>query len=177
MAVSSKIESTEKIEVRFRKDLAARLPAGQSEKNEFINRAVEHELNGRRAAVPLPKDSPFLLNLFVEDQNTAIGRRNIHMLKSGSRFSVGGGNSDFLIFLVPIPPAIGEVRRDGGRCVFVPLKPRYFPDLGSGELPDCIGKTIRIISDKYYELRFRLEYYEDPLIPLNRLLNSVRLPD
>jgi hypothetical protein len=120
---------------------------------------------------------PLLLNLFVEDQNTAIGKRNIHALKSGYSFTIGGGKSDFLIFLVPVPPVIGEVRRDDNRCTFIPRKPKYFPDLGSSELPNCIGKTIRVISDKNYEIRFRLERYEDPLVALNRILNSVKIPD
>jgi len=119
---------------------------------------------------------PLLLNLFVEDQNTAIGRRNIHSLKSGYSLSVGGGQSDFLIFLVQIPPNIGEIRRDGSQCSFIPKKPKYFPDLGSNELRDCINKTIRVISDKNYELRFRFEMYEDPLVELNRILRSVSVP-
>jgi hypothetical protein len=120
---------------------------------------------------------PLLLNLFVEDQNTAIGKRNIHSLKSGYSLSVGGGKSDdYYIFLVPVPPNIGEIRRDGSQCTFVPRKPKYFPDIGSNEVKDCINKTIRIISDKNYELRFRFEMYEDPLISLNRMLTSVHLP-
>jgi hypothetical protein len=126
--------------------------------------------------VIIDPNGPLLLNLFVEDQNTFIGKRNIHALKSGYNFTVGGGKSDFLVFLVPIPPAIGEIRRDGGRCTFIPRKPKYFPDIGSKEVPDCIGKTIRIVSDKNYELRFRFERYEDPLAALNRLLNSVKVP-
>ena len=119
---------------------------------------------------------PLLLNLFVEDQNTEIGKRNIHSLKSGYSLSVGGGQSDFLIFLVPIPPKIGEIRRNGSQCTFVPLKPKYFPDLGSNELKDCINKTIRVISDKNYELRFRFEIYEDPIIALNQVLMSIKVP-
>ena len=119
---------------------------------------------------------PLLLNLFVEDQNTAIGKRNIHSLKSGYSLSVGGGQSDFLIFLVPIPANIGEIHRDGSQCSFIPKKPKYFPDLGSNELRDCINKTIRVISDKNYELRFRFEMYEDPLVALNRVLMSVSVP-
>ncbi|MDR0585324.1 MAG: VWA domain-containing protein [Treponema sp.] len=131
----------------------------------------------RPLAMPVEfSGGPVLLNLFVEDQNTFIGKRNIHALKSGYSFTIGGGKSDFLIFLVPVPAALGEVRRDGNRCTFIPRKPEYFPDLGSRELPDCIGKTIRIISDKHYELRFRIERYEDPLIALNRLLNSIKVP-
>jgi hypothetical protein len=119
---------------------------------------------------------PLLLNLFVEDQNTAIGKRNIHSLKSGYSLSVGGGQSDFLIFLVQIPANIGEIRRDGSKCSFIPKKPKYFPDLGSNALNDCINKTIRVISDKNYELRFRFEMYEDPLEALNRILRSVSVP-
>jgi hypothetical protein len=35
---------------------------------------------------------------------------------------------------------------------------------------------IRIVSDKGYELRFRMERYEDPLQALNRLMQSVKVP-
>jgi hypothetical protein len=114
-----------------------------------------------------------MLSLFVEDQNTAIGRRNIHLLKQGYSLSIGGGKSDFLIFLVPLPPAIAEIRYNGRSCDLIPRKPQYFPDLGSSELANCIGETVRVVSDKRYELRFRFELYEDPLQALNRLLTSV----
>jgi hypothetical protein len=121
-------------------------------------------------------DGPLLLNLFVEDQNTMIGKRNVHAVKPGNTFTVGGGKSDFLIFLVPIPAHIGEVRCDGTNATFIPRKPQYFPDIGLQQVPDCIGKTIRITSDKLYELRFRFERYEDPLTALNRLLRSIQVP-
>ena len=122
-------------------------------------------------------DAPALLNLYVNDQNTSIGKRNIHSLKSGFSLSVGGSKSDdFYIFLVPVPAKLGEIRRDGSRLTFVPHKPKYFPDIGSNEIKDCINKTIRIVSDKNYEMRFRFELYEDPLLELNRLLHSVKLP-
>ncbi|MDR1505953.1 MAG: hypothetical protein LBI67_02515 [Treponema sp.] len=120
---------------------------------------------------------PSMLNLFVEDQNTAIGRRNVHTLKAGSKYTVGGGGSDFLIFLVPIPPKIGELRFDGTNCTFIPLKSKYFPDIESRQVPECIGKVIRIISDKNYELFFHFERYRDPLIALNQLLHSINVPE
>ncbi|MDR2477248.1 MAG: VWA domain-containing protein [Treponema sp.] len=123
----------------------------------------------------IDSSGPFILNLFVEDQNTFIGKRNIHALKSGYSLSIGGGKSDFLIFLVPVPPRIAEVRRDGSHCIFIPRKPQYFPDLGAQELHDCIGKTIRVISDHNYQLLIKLERYEDPLIALNQLLNSLNI--
>jgi hypothetical protein len=136
---------------------------------------------------PLPKDKtyneagygtgePLLLNLYVEEQNTAIGRRNVHTVKAGSTFSVGGGNSDFLIFLVSVPPNIASLQYDGRNCTFIPLKPKYFPDLGSQSVQNCIGKTIRVVSDKNYELHIRIDRYEDPLQVLNRLLNSISAP-
>jgi len=140
-----------------------------------------------RKLKPLPKDKvydesaygnggPLLLNLFVEDQNTAIGKRNIHSLKPGYSFTIGGGKSDFLIFLVPIPPRIADVSYDGRNCSFIPRKPQYFPDIGSQTIPNCIGKTFRVISDKKYELHIRLERYEDPLQALNKLLCSIKMP-
>ena len=122
------------------------------------------------------EEGPMMLNLFVEDQNTAIGRRNIHSVKAGNTFSVGGGKSDFLIFLVPIPPHIADLQFDGKNCTFIPRKPQYFPDIGSEPVHNCIGKTIRVISDKNYELFIRVERYEDPLKTLNRLLNSISVP-
>jgi hypothetical protein len=128
------------------------------------------------AGTAIDPSGPLLLNLFVEDQNTAIGKRNIHALKPGYSLTVGGGNSDFLIFLVPIPSNIGEIKRDSVSCTFIPRKSKYFPDLGSNELRDCINKTIRVISDRNYEIRFRFEQYEDPLRELNRLFNSLRVP-
>ncbi|MDR3161597.1 MAG: hypothetical protein LBU28_08300 [Spirochaetaceae bacterium] len=120
--------------------------------------------------------SPPMLSLFVEDQSTNIGRRNIHAVKQGYGFSVGGGNSDFLIFLVPIPAGIAEIRNDGRQCAFIPRKPEFFPDLGSQPLQDCVGIPIRLVSEKQYELILRIDQYEDPLMALNRLLNSIHVP-
>ncbi|MCL1900603.1 MAG: hypothetical protein FWG11_08865, partial [Promicromonosporaceae bacterium] len=121
-------------------------------------------------------DGPAMLNLFVEDQNTAIGRRNIHVVKPGYTFSVGGGKSDFLIFLVPIPPHIADVQISGNNCTFYPRMPEFFPDIGSQAVPNCIGKTIRVISKKNYELHIRMERYEDPLKALNKMLHSIQVP-
>jgi hypothetical protein len=119
---------------------------------------------------------PMMLSLFVEDQNTAIGKRNIHTVKPGYTFSVGGKRSDFLIFLVPMPAHIADVVFDGKDCTFIPRKAQYFPDLDSSRLVNCIGESIRVVSDKNYELHIRIERYQDPLITLNRMLHSVELP-
>ncbi|MDR0655512.1 MAG: hypothetical protein LBG22_04290 [Treponema sp.] len=125
---------------------------------------------------PARTEGPLMLSLFVEDQNTMIGKRNIHLAKPGYSFTVGGGKSDFLIFLVSVPSHIAEVRVDGERCTFIPRKPQFFPDIGSQQISDCIGKMIKVISEKGYELHLRMERYEDPLLSLNRLLHSVDVP-
>jgi hypothetical protein len=124
---------------------------------------------------PRPGGQPVMLKLFVEDQNTFIGNRNIHAVKPGVNFTIGGGKSDFLIFLVPMPFRIADLRYKGGSCTLIPRKPKYFPDTGSSPVKDCIGKTVRVVSDKDYELFMRIESCEDPLAALNRLMNSVRV--
>jgi hypothetical protein len=156
------------------KELAS-YASGQSRRSTpYDNRPIKVDKEKQPVINP---SAPLLLNFFVEDQNTAIGKRNIHSLKSGYGLSVGGGKADdFLIFLVPIPTGIGEIRRNGGSLTFIPKKPKYFPDTGSSEIRDCINKTIRIVSDKDYEMRFRFEMYEDPLLSLNRTLMSIKVP-
>ncbi|GHV86396.1 hypothetical protein AGMMS50230_20040 [Spirochaetia bacterium] len=151
--------------------------------NRFATRQAEASLKGPRRRYPYQDDpnqfltNPPILNLFVEEQNTAIGKRNVHALKKGSVYSVGGANSDFLIFLVPIPGRIGQLQYDGTNCTFTPLKPKYFPDIASTPVNECIGKPIRILSDKNYEIFFHFERYRDPLIALNQLLHSIQVPE
>jgi hypothetical protein len=140
-------------------------------------RAVSY-VAGRTIASPPRRDATVKLDknpmvyLEVDDQNRNIGRRNTHSLKAGSNYTVGGGNSDFLVFLVPLPPAIGILKFDGKECVFVPKKLRYFPELSGEPVPDCIEKTIKVISDSGYNLSFRFKQYEDPLSAINRIMNS-----
>jgi hypothetical protein len=125
----------------------------------------------------LPTDGPPMLSLFVEGQNTSIGRRNIHAAKGGVTYSVGGGASDFFIFLVPMPAHIADIHFDGNQCTFIPRKPQFFPDIGSQTVPNCIGKAIRVLSDKKYEFFIRIDRYQDPLVALNRLMHSVKVPE
>jgi hypothetical protein len=154
----------------------ARYAASQSKRRvtPYSDRPVNNQVGKQPTINPA---GPLLLNLFVEDQNTSIGKRNIHSLKSGYSLSVGGSKADdFLIFLVPVPSHLGEVRRNGSQLTFVPRKPKYFPDIGSNEVKDCINKKIRIVSDKNYEMWFSFVMYEDPLIALNRVLHSIKVP-
>jgi len=175
--VMAKVSSPESRETRFKdhsKDLES-YAAGQSRRSTpYEDRPVKHD---KEKQPVINATGPLLLNFFVDEQNTEIGKRNIHSLNSGYSLSVGGGKTDdFLIFLVPMPSHIGEIRRNGSSLTFIPQKPKYFPDIGSNEVRDCINKTIRIVSDKKYEMRFRFEMYEDPLISLNRMLMSVKVP-
>jgi hypothetical protein len=124
-----------------------------------------------------PTEGPPMLNLYVDGQSTTIGRRNIHNAKPGVIFTIGGGNSDFLIFFVNVPPHIAEVRYDGSQCTFYPRKPQYFPDTGSQVISNCIGQAVRVVSDKKYEFFIRVDRYQDPLIALNRLLHSIEVPE
>ncbi len=114
-----------------------------------------------------------MLELKVRNQNPHIGKRNIHVMKSGSRLSLGGGHSAFWVFLVKFPARIAEVRFDGTQCSLAILKPQYFPYAENSIIEDCIGKEITIVSDKDYEITFMLHEYEDPVIKLNRLLTSI----
>jgi hypothetical protein len=74
--------------------------------------------------------------------------------------------------MVPFPSAIGILKYDGKECTFIPQKKRYFSEAPAEPVPDCIEKTIKIISDFGYSLSFRFRQYEDPLIALNRIMNS-----
>jgi hypothetical protein len=159
--------------VDHRKELANYAAQSKQRTTPYSDRPIKTE-NQKPSVINFT--DPLLLKMFVEDQSLSIGKRNIHSLKSGYSLSVGGGKSDFLIFLVPVPPHIGELRRSGNQLTFIPRKQKYFPDLGSDELRDCLNKTIRVISDRNYEIRFRFEIYEDPLLALNRVLHSIKVP-
>ncbi|GBU27532.1 ribonucleoside diphosphate reductase [Treponema sp. R8-4-B8] len=174
--VMAEVSSSED-KTRFKdhsKDLASYAAVQGRRTTPYEDRPVKLDKDKQPA---INASGPLLLNFIVEDQNTEIGKRNIHSLKSGYGLSVGGGKADdYLIFLVPMPSHIGEIRRNGASLSFIPQKPKYFPEIGSNEVKDCINKSIRVVSDKNYEMRFRFEMYEDPLVALNRMLMSVKVP-
>ncbi len=115
------------------------------------------------------------VELRVVDQNPHIGRRNIHLLHAGASKTVGGGRSDYLVFLVPVPAHAAELHFDGESCVFVPLKPELFPDL-EGPVADCLGRDIRMVSRRGYPLILRFTKYERPEDKINRLLHCIETP-
>lgn len=123
--------------------------------------------------IAVQAEGRILLELDVQYQNKAIGKRNIHMMKSGTRLGIGGGSSAFLVFLVKFPSNIAEVRFDGKTCDLAILRPEYFPFEDEVIVKDCVGRTFTIVSDKEYEVSFSFKEYEDPVARLNRFLTSV----
>ncbi|MDR2783922.1 MAG: hypothetical protein LBB48_08820 [Treponema sp.] len=119
---------------------------------------------------------PAFLSLFVEDQNTSIGRRNMHTISAGWSLTLGGGASDFLIFLVPMPQNIAKIHFDGRECAFIPQKKEFFPELNDKMVPDCAGKTIKLRSSRNYDLFIRIMRLEAPYKKLSALFQSIKLP-
>ena len=114
-----------------------------------------------------------MTELFVYNQTTLIGKRNIHVMKAGTRLSIGGSKSDdFLIFLVPFPANLAQVQYDGNDYRVSILKPEYFPYETSNTIYPCIGRDITAVSKKGYPVTFTFRGYEDPMIRLNTILTS-----
>ena len=135
---------------------------------------LEHRQGARAGeAIAVREDRSIMLNLFVTNQNTAIGRRNVHRMKAGSRLSLGGGASAFLVFLVHFPSRIAEVRFDGIQCTLAILKPEFFPYEEEIIIENCIDREFTLVSDHGYEVSFTLREFEDPVERLNRLLTSI----
>jgi hypothetical protein len=112
------------------------------------------------------------LILKVDTQNPNIGTRNIHPVPPGSRRSVGGDGSTFLIYYVPMPRRIGEIHNDGKQYRFIPKRSEHFPELDK-PLGGCLDKPIRAVSSSGREVTFHFHEYVSPLEQLNRLMRSV----
>ncbi len=121
------------------------------------------------------KPGSLQVELLVSEQNPHIGMRNVQTLSAGGQKSVGGGGSDFLVFLVSIPRKVAELHFDGEKLVFVPLRPELFPEL-KGPVEDCLGVDIPMISKSGYPLKLRFVAYEKPADKINRLLHCIETP-
>lgn len=125
--------------------------------------------------IEIKRDQSGMTEIYVLDQNRNIGRRNIHVMKAGTRLTVGGGKKDnFLVFLVKLPANLAEVRYDGQDYHLAILKPEFFPYEKSNVINNCIGKTITIVSKKGYHIYFTFRAYEDPTVKLNNILTSIK---
>jgi hypothetical protein len=134
-----------------------------------LRRALPHE-EMRQASLPP------LIEMRVSLQNHRIGFRNVHRIVEGGSRSVGGRFSSFLVFLVPVPSSIGEIRNVEGSYVFTPLRPELFPGL-SGPVEDCLGKEIPFIAPKGRELSLHFRQWTSPLEEINSLLRMTRDQD
>jgi len=162
--------------------LAAEQAAEKSERLSVLATAAKksaHHTLLKSAAnahetIAVRENTRIMLELHVDNQNPNVGKRNIHMMKAGTRLSLGGGSSPFLVFLVRFPPKIAEIRFDGKECSLAILKPGYFPYEESNIIHDCVNRKVTVVSDKDYELTFEMRVYEDPVQKLNRLLTSIK---
>ncbi|MDX9897966.1 MAG: VWA domain-containing protein [Spirochaetia bacterium] len=111
----------------------------------------------------------------VHGQNPNIGKRNIRAMHAGGRSSVGGGSSDFLVFLLPVPRRIAHLYYDGQGATLVPARPEFFPDY-DGPIEACLDKDIRILTARGKELVIRFERYEAPVDRLNKILHCIETP-
>lgn len=113
-----------------------------------------------------------LIEMRVSFQNPHIGFRNIHRVKENKILSIGGGLSQFLIFLIPMPPHIAELYKENGNYIFNPVQKEYFPDL-KGPVADCLNKEIPVVSRHGYRSIIVFREYISPLAQLHGLLHSI----
>ena len=125
--------------------------------------------------IEIKRNKSGMTEIYVLNQNRNIGRRNIHVMKPGTSLTLGGGKTDnFLIFLVPFPAHLAQVRYDGQDYHLAILKPKYFPYEKSNVVNNCISKTVTIVSDKGYHVYFTFREYENPTEKLNSILTSIK---
>lgn len=125
--------------------------------------------------IEIKRNQSGMTEIYVLNQSRNIGRRNIHIMKAGTSLTLGGGKTDnFLVFLVPFPARLAQVRYDGQDYHLAILKPEYFPYEKSNVVNNCIGKTITLVSDKGYHVYFTFREYESPTEKLNNVLTSIK---
>ncbi|HAW85096.1 MAG: hypothetical protein A2087_05590 [Spirochaetes bacterium GWD1_61_31] len=115
------------------------------------------------------------VELGVAGQNRAIGLRNIKTLHAGGRKSLGGGNDDFLIFLLPIGRHIADIYYNGVDLTLDPHNLAALPDF-NGPTKLAFGQSIRVISRHGRELSITFTHYSPPTERLNRLLHCIEAP-
>jgi hypothetical protein len=134
---------------------------------------VFNPVKWKERLLTLNKNGLPLIEMRVTFQNPHVGFRNIHKIKKNKKLSVGGGFSNFLIFLIPMPAHIAEIYKMNGTYVFNPKKKEFFPDL-EGPVVDCLDKDIPVVSPHGYSSKITFNRYISPLTRLNELLNSIQ---
>ncbi|MEL3907241.1 MAG: VWA domain-containing protein [Treponema sp.] len=148
-----------------------------SNSSSRMNRRPGFSPSEHTAPIKIQSTQSGMTELFVHNQSLSIGKRNIHLMKPGVSLSIGGTKSDaFLIFLVPFPANIAQIRYDGTEYHLTILKPEFFPYEHSNTIRNCIGRNITVVSKKGYHVTFVFRGYEDPKIKLNMILTSINIP-
>jgi len=146
----------------------------------FKARHAEAQASRAKAGFPSPsprvvKPGTMRVEMRVEDQTANIGMRNVHTLHAGGSKSVGGGRSDFLVFLVPAANRAAELHFDGEKLAFLPRRPELFPGT-EGPIEDCLDQDILMLGKGGYPLVLRFQRYEPPADRINRLLHCIETP-
>ncbi len=139
--------------------------------------APRHTIDSLMRSLPSPAPSesrlPPLIEMRVGGQNSHIGFRNIHRMTAGSSRSVGGRFSGFLVFLVPVPRGIAEIRNESGSYVFRPRRAEFFPSL-SGPLNNCLDVEIPLSTPAGFSCSIMFRRWVSPLDEINALMRSAR---
>ena len=115
---------------------------------------------------------PPQIEMRVSQQNSHIGFRNVHRIAPATGRSIGGRFSSYLVFLIPVPAGIAEIRNENGSYVFTPRRPECFPRL-SGPVTDCLEKDIPFTTARGQELTLSFRKWVSPLEEINRLMRSI----
>ncbi len=118
---------------------------------------------------------PPLIEMRVGLQNHRIGFRNVHRIAPGSVKTIGGRFSAFLVFLVPVPSNIAEIRNVDGRFVFTPLRTELFPGV-PGPVEDCLGREIPFVNAKGRELSLHFRQWVSLLDEVNSIMRKAHSP-
>ena len=116
---------------------------------------------------------PPLIEMRVSLQNPQIGFRNVHRIPEGAGRSIGGGFSSYLVFLVRLPSSIAEIRNQGGKYVFTPLRAEMFPGI-SGPIENCLDVEIPFVDSRGRQMTLQFREWVSPLEEINRIMRSVR---
>ena len=77
------------------------------------------------------------------------------------------------MFLVRVPSSIAEIRNQGGKYVFTPLRPEAFPGV-VGPIEDCLGVEIPFVGPHGRQMSLHFRQWISPLEEINRIMRSVR---
>ena len=160
---------------------ARRAPVGRRRGPPAIPaRRVRPTVTSLRRALPRQQMQqatlPPLIEMRVDLQNHRVGFRNVHRIAPNALRSVGGRFSSYLVFILPFPAAIAEIRNVAGAYVFTPLRTELFPAL-TGPVENCLGKEIPFESPKGRQLILHFRQWISPLDEINALMRQTRSGD